>query len=167
MALWHHWLNGCESEWTLGIGYGQGGLACCDSWGRKELDTTEQLNWTELEHLCKIWQKTRVINFHQFNSVTQSCPTPCDHMDCSTPGFLDHHQLLELAQTDVHWVSDAIQPSHPLPCPFPPAFNLSQHRGVFQWASSSHQVAKILELQLQHQSFQWIFSFSICCLGLS
>ena len=78
-------------------------------------------------------------------------------MDCSTPGFPVHHQLLKLAQTHVHWVSEAIQPSHPLLSPPPPAFNLSQHQGQFQWVSSSHQVAKILELQLQHQSFQWIF----------
>ena len=73
------------------------------------------------------------------------------------PGFPVHHQLPELAQTLVHWVSDAIQPSHPLSSPSPPAFNLSQHQGLFQRVSSSHQVAKVLELQLQHQSFQWIF----------
>ena len=74
----------------------------------------------------------------------------------STPGFPVHHQLPELAQTHVHWVSDAIQPSHPLLSPSPPAFNLSHHQGLFQWVSSLHQVAKVLELQLQHQSFQWI-----------
>ena len=67
------------------------------------------------------------------------------------------HHLLELAQTHVYWVGDAIQPPHPLLFPSPPAFNLSQHQGPFQWVSSSHQVAKILEFQLQHQSFQWIF----------
>ena len=78
-------------------------------------------------------------------------------MDCSIPGFPVHHQLPELAQTHVHWVGDAIQPSHPLLSPSPPAFSLSQHQGLFQWVSSSHQVAKVLELQLQHQSFQWIF----------
>jgi len=78
-------------------------------------------------------------------------------IDCSTPGFPVHHQLPELAQTHVHWVSDAIQPSHPLPSPSPPAFNLSQHQGLFQWVSYSYQVAKVLEFQLQHQSFQWIF----------
>ena len=93
----------------------------------------------------------------QFSLVTQSCPTLCDPMDCSTPGFLVHHQLLKLTQTHVHWVSDAIPPSHPLSSPFPPAFNLSQHQGLFQWVSSSHQVAKVFEFQLQHQSFQWIF----------
>ena len=78
-------------------------------------------------------------------------------MDCSTPGFLVHHQLPELAQTHVHWVGDAIQPSHPLSSPSPPALNLFQLQGLFQWVSSSHQVAKVLEFQLQHQSFQWIF----------
>ena len=78
-------------------------------------------------------------------------------MDCSTPAVPVHHQLPKLAQTHVLWVSDAIQPSHPLSSLSPPAFNLSQHQGLFQWVSSSHQVAKVLELQLQHQSFQWIF----------
>ena len=93
----------------------------------------------------------------QFNSVAQSSPTLCHPMDCSTPGFPVLHQLLELAQTYVHWVGDAIQPSHPLSSPFPPAFHLSQHQGLFQWVGSFHQVAKVLTLQLQHQSFQWIF----------
>ena len=93
----------------------------------------------------------------QFSLVTQSCPTLCDPMDCSTPGFPVLHKLPELAQTHVHRVGDAIQPSHPLLSPSPPAFNLSQHQGLFKWVSSSHQVAKVLEFQLQHQSFQWIF----------
>ena len=78
-------------------------------------------------------------------------------MDSSMPGFPVHHQLPELAQTHIHWVSDAIQPSHPLLSSSPPAFNLSQHQGLSQWVSSSHQVAKVLEFHLQHQSFQWIF----------
>ena len=90
-------------------------------------------------------------------SVAQSCPILCDPMDCSTPGFPVLHHLLEFAQIHVHWVSDAIQPSHPLSSPSPPAFHLSQHQGLFQWVSSSYQVADVLELQLQHQSFQWIF----------
>ena len=77
-------------------------------------------------------------------------------MDCSTPGFPFHLQLLEPAQTHFHWVGDAIQPSHPLLSPFPPAFNVSEHQGLFQWVSSLHHVLKVLELQLQHQSFQWI-----------
>ena len=93
----------------------------------------------------------------QFSSVAQSCLTLCDSMDCSTPGFPVHHQLPELTKTHVHWVGDAIQPSHPLLSPSPTTFNLSQHQGLFQWVSSSHQVAKVLEFQLQHPSFQWIF----------
>jgi len=79
----------------------------------------------------------------------------CDPMDGSRPGFPVLHYLLQFAQTHVHWVSDAIQTSHPLSSPSPPAFNFSQHQGLFQWVSSSHQVAKVLELQ--HQSFQLIF----------
>ena len=78
----------------------------------------------------------------QFSSVPQSCPTLCDPMNCSTPGLPVHHQLPELAQTHVHWVGDAIQPSHPLSLPSPPAFSLSQHQGLFKWVSSSYQVAK-------------------------
>ena len=101
-----------------------------------------------------------------FSSVAQSCPTLCDPMDCSMPGFPVHHQLLELTQTHAHWVSDAIQPSHPLPSPFPPAFNLSQHQGLFQGVSSLHQVAKVLEFQLQHQSFHWIFRTDLLYDGL-
>ena len=92
----------------------------------------------------------------QFSSVTQSCPTHRDPMDHSTPGLPIHHQLPEFTQTHLHWVSDAIQPSHPLSSPSPLAFNLSQYQGLFHWVSSSHQVAKVLEFQLQHQSFQWI-----------
>ena len=91
----------------------------------------------------------------QFSSVAQLCPTLCEPMNCGTPGLPVHHQLPEFTQTPVHWVSDAIQPSHPLLSPSPPALNPSQHQGLFKWVSSSHQVAKILEFQLQHQSFQW------------
>ena len=93
----------------------------------------------------------------QFSSVSQSCPTHYDPMICSTPGFSVDHQLLELAQTHVHRVSDPIQPSHALSSPSSPAFNLSHHQGLFKWVSSLHQVARVLELQLQHQSSQWIF----------
>ena len=87
----------------------------------------------------------------QFSSVAQSCPTPCDPMDCSTLGLPVHHQLLEFTQTHVHGVSDAIQASHPLLSPSP-ALNLPQHQGLFQWIVLSHQVAKVLEFQLQHQN---------------
>ena len=89
-------------------------------------------------------------------SVSQLCPTFCNPMDCSMPGFPVLPNLPKFAQTHGHRVSDAIQPSHPLWPPSSPAFNLSQHQGLFQWVSSSHQVAKVLELQLQQQSFQWI-----------
>ena len=91
----------------------------------------------------------------QFSSVAQSCPTLCNPMNHSTLGLPVHHQLLESTQTHVHWVSDAIQTSHPLSSPSPSAINLSQHQGLFKRVSSSYQVAKILEFQLQHQSFQW------------
>ena len=115
-----------------------------------------------------LWDYSFLFNFlkHHFSeriffqcswkvsSVAQSCPTLWDPMNHSTPGFPVHHQLPESIQTHVHWVGDAIQPSHPLSAPSP-IFNLSQHQGLFKWVSSSHQVAKVLELQLQHQSFQW------------
>ena len=109
--------------------------------------------WILISFILHIILETNLV---QFSSVTQSCLTLCDPMDCRTPGFPVHHKLLELVQTHVHSVGDAIQPFHPLSFPFPSAFNLSQHQGLFQWAGSSHQVAKVLELQLQHQSFQWI-----------
>ena len=84
----------------------------------------------------------------QIRSVAQSCLTLCDPMNCSTPGLPVHHQLPEFTQTHVHWVSDAIQPSHPLSSPSPPAPNPSQHQSLFQWVNSSHEVAKVLEFQL-------------------
>ena len=91
----------------------------------------------------------------KFSSVAQSCLTLCEPMDHSTPGLPIHHQLLEFTQTHVHWLGNAIQPSHPLSSSLsPPAFNLSQHQGLFKWVSSSHQVAKVLEFQPHHQSFQ-------------
>ena len=91
----------------------------------------------------------------QFSSAAQLCPTLCDPMNCSTPGLPVHHQIPESTQTHVHWVGDAIQPSYSLSSPSPPAFNLSQHQGLFKRVSSSHQVAKVLGFQLQRQSFQW------------
>ena len=88
----------------------------------------------------------------QFSSVA---PTLCDPMNRSTPGLPVHHQLLGFTQTHVHRVSDAIQPSHPLMSPSPSAPNPSQHQSLFQWVNSSHEVGKVLEFQLQHQSCQW------------
>ena len=98
-----------------------------------------------------------ILNFCsvQFSSVAQLCLTLCNPMDHSTPGLLVHHQIPEFTQIHVHQVSDAIQPSHPLLSSSPPAFNLSQHQGLFQWVSSLHQVANVLGFQLQHQPFQW------------
>ena len=93
----------------------------------------------------------------QFSSVAQSCPTHCNPMNHSTPGLSVHQQLPESTQTHVLWVGDAIQPSHPLASPSHPALNLFQHQGLFKWVSSLHQMAKVLEFQLQNQSFQWIF----------
>ena len=89
--------------------------------------------------------------------VTKLCLILCDPMDCSTPGFPDLHHLPEFAQTHVHWVGYTMKPSHSLSPTSPPALNISQHQGVFQWVNSSHQVTKVLELQLQCQSFSWIF----------
>ena len=98
--------------------------------------------------------------YNVFSSVTQSCLTLCDPTNRSMPGFPVHHQLPESTKTHVHQVGDAIQSSHPLPSPSPPAFNLSQHQGLFKWVNSSHEVAKVLEFQLQHQSFQWTQDWS-------
>ena len=97
-----------------------------------------------------------VVYIHSVISVAQSCLTLCNPMDCSMPGFPVHHWLPELAQTQVHWFGDGIQPSYPLSSPSS-AFNLSQPQSLFQWVSSSNQGPKVLEFQLQHRSFQWIF----------
>ena len=123
------------------------------------------LLWAGISLKFSIYYTLYVITFWSFLSgdsvwfslVTELCPTLCDPMDCRLPGFPVHQQLLEFTQTHVHRVGDAIQPSHPLLSPSPPTFNLSQHQVLFQWVSYSHQVAKVLEFQLQHQSFQRIF----------
>ena len=103
------------------------------------------------------------------NSVqfSQSHLTLCDPMDCSRPGFRIHHQLPELTQTHFHRVGDAIQPSYPLSSPSLSASNLFQHQGLFKWVSSLHQVTKLLEFQLQHQFFQWIFKIDFLLDGLA
>ena len=107
-------------------------------------------------------------------SVGKLWLTLCNPVDCSIPGFPVFHYLPEFPQTRIHWVDDAIQPSHPLSPSSLPALNLSQHQDLFQWVGSLHQVAKVLELQLRHQSFQWIFRldflrdslvWSLCCPG--
>ena len=102
----------------------------------------------------EIYKWIRNIYTVQFSSVAQSCPTLCDPMNRSTPRLPVHHKLPEFTQTHDHRVSDAIQPSHPLESPSPPAPNPSQHQSLFQWVSSSHKVAKVLEFQLQHHSLQ-------------
>ena len=94
------------------------------------------------------WRKGNNRMFSQFSSVVQSCPTLCEPINRSTPGLLVHHQLSEFTQTHVNQVSDAIQPSHPLSSPSPPAPNPSQHQSLFQRVNSSHEVAKVLEFQL-------------------
>ena len=108
-----------------------------------------------MEKVTVLLRWSKVNSSVQFNSVAQSCPTLCDPVNHSTPGLPVHHQLPEFTQTHVHWVGDAIQPSHPLSSASPPAPNPSQHQGLFQWVNSSHKVAEVLEFQLQHQSFQW------------
>ena len=143
MVGWHHRLNGHEFEQTPG----QGNLAFWSSWGHKELDTTEQLNnnyfytkhcaapgnLTFMWLLSYTYPKESVgIYSVQFSSVTQSCPILRNPMYRSTPGLPVYHQLLEFTQTHIHWVSDAIQPSHLLSSPSPSAFNLSQNQGLFK-----------------------------------
>ena len=110
---------------------------------------------TTLQFTCSPIWKGLPMSTVQFSSVAQSCLTLCNSMDCSTPGLPAHHQLPEFTHTHVHRVSDAVQTSHPLSSPSPD-FNLSQNQGLFKWVSSSHEVVKLLEFQLQHESFQWI-----------
>ena len=107
-------------------------------------------NWTTTK--TKYGEKIHISV--QFTSVAQSCPTLCDPMNHSTPGLSVHHHLPQFTETHFHWFGDAIQPSHPLSSPSSPAPNPSQHQSLFQWINSSHEVAKGLEFQLQHHSFQ-------------
>ena len=124
------------------------------------LDDLIWTTWAQLMYIWfpSIWNMSRALKkiywiYFQFSSVAQSCLTLCDPMIRSTPGLPVHHQLLESTQTHVHWVGDAIQPSHPLLSPSPPAPNPSQHQDLFQWVNSSHELAKVLEFQFQ--PFQW------------
>ena len=116
------------------------------------VNSSKIFHWKLLTILYGRWTKKSMSCPRLYNccscSVTKSCPTLCDPMDCSTLGFPVLHYLLEFAQTHVHWVCDAIQPSHPLLLPSPPALSLSQHHSLFQWVKSLHQVTQILELQL-------------------
>jgi len=161
MVGWHHWLDGCESVWTSGVGDGQGGLACCDSWGRKDSDMTELLNWTdtyiptgkekgvylktisEKPHINisipKVMQKSARFCFCCC-SVSKLCLTLCDVMDCRTPGFpvlVISKSLLKLMS-----IKSVMLSNHFILCyPLSPVFNHFQHRIIFQWVGSSHQVA--------------------------
>ena len=123
--------------------------------GKVDIKTIEQ--WKR-KNVCLCVFSLEIIVFQSSVQFSQPCLTICDPMDCSTPGFPVLHHLPELAQAHVLWVCDAIQPSHPLLSLSTPSFNLAQHQGLFQWVHSSHQVAKVLEFQLHHQSIQWIFS---------
>ena len=109
------------------------------------------LNITQFLPYSMLWSKQGCCC-----STAKSCLTPCDPMNCCMPGFPVLHYLQEFAQIHDHWVAAAIQSSHPLLPPSPPVLNFSQHQSLFQWVGFSHQAAKVLELQLQHQSFQWI-----------
>ena len=128
---WHHWLNGHEFQQAPGDGEGQGRLQRVGhTW------VTEQQ------------QQPLILSSVQFSSVAQSCLTLCDPMNRSMPGLPIHHQHPEFTQIHIHRVGDAIQPSHPLSSPSPPAPNPSQHQSLLQWVNSSHEVAKVLEFQL-------------------
>ena len=146
------WNGRCSGGWPPLPDPGQGGLVYRQ---RNEEDGKKQV----VEWLSGIWRFISIFSWSLQDLtillalvVVQSLSL-CDPVDCSTPGFPVLHHLLKLAQTHVHWVGDAIQPSHPLSSPSPPAFNLPQHQDLFQWVVSWHQVAKELELQLQNQSF--------------
>ena len=116
---------------------------------------SQNMYWNNLHTSGPLQFKSML--FRALSSVIQLCPTLCDPMDCSTWGLPVQHQLPELAQTHVYQVTDAIHPSHSLLSPSPPTLNLSQYQSLFKWVSSSQQVAKVLEFQLQHQSYQRIF----------
>ena len=118
-------------------------------------------DWSDLAFMHNLGPENKWVTIRtgiskvQIRSVAQSCLTLCDPVNRSTPGLPVHHQLLEFTKTHAHPVSDAIQPSHLLSSLSPPALNPCQHQGLFQWVNSSHEVAKVLEFQLEHQSFQW------------
>ena len=161
------WLRGKDSTYLTGDldSFPELGGTPGDGNG-SPLQHSWRIPWTEEPggELCSLMDKASLLSDYltpSWNhcSVSQSCPTLCDPMDCSIPGFPVLHYLLQFSQTHVHWVSDAIQPFHPLSAPSPPALKLSQHLGLFQWVGSSHEVAKVLELQ--HHSFQWIFSVDL------
>ena len=144
----------------LGVSFSERILCVVTYLGRfnKSCNGRERRSWSDLKDNEHGWVNKDETTEHsctemsfdsvQFSSVAQSCPTLCDPMNRSTPGLPVHHQLLEFTQIHIHRVSDAIQPSHPLSSPSPPAPNPSQHHSLFQWVKSSHEVAKVLEFQL-------------------
>ena len=136
-----HYFNSMWNECNCAVVWAFFGIAFIWDWNENWLIIREMQIKTTLRLSPHTGQ-------NQFSSVAQSCPTLCDHMNCSTPGLPVHDQLLEFTQIHVHWVSDAIQPSYRLSFPSPPAPNLSQHHGLFKWVSSSHRVVKVLEFQL-------------------
>ena len=125
-------------------------------WGRKGRSTPRMylLQWGQVSAPSKM-EEVQMSHFSHFSRSVVTDSLRLHEPQHARSPF--HHQLLKFTQTHVHWVRDAIQTSHPLSSPFPPAFSLCQHQGLFQWVSSSHQVPKVLEFQLQHQSFQWTF----------
>ena len=167
---WHHWLDGHEFEQALGVSDGQGSLVCCSPRGHKQLDMTEWLKWTEIlfpHYFCNLKMNEHTLNLKRDEvwgwldmvihySLTQSCPVLCDPMNCSRLGFLSFtvpSNLLKLMP-----IESMMPSNHLILSPTSlPALNLSEHKGLFQWVGSLHQVARVFELQLQHQSFQWIF----------
>ena len=156
------WVN--TKEHDCWITDGRSMPICLPKWlyPRVPASSVWESRWLCLDSVCSNrWRVVSHCGFNrllvftfQFSSVAQSCLTLCDPVNCSTPGLPLHYQLLESTHTHVHCVGDAIQLSHPLLFPSPPALHLSQHQGLFKWVSSSHQMAKVLDFQLQHQSFQ-------------
>ena len=123
---------------------------------RVQLQKTAPSLGQSSDYSARQWGKHKKSTFKELFwnlTIAKPCLTLCDSIDCSIPGFSVLHYLSEFAQIHVQWVADAIQPSHPLSPSSSPALNLSQHQGIFQWLSSSHQVAKLSELQFQHQFF--------------
>ena len=158
-----------SSQWT--VLFTIHGLSCPPSFSLKAASGPPQIlakywelqevnpslgTWPDSNEPCMLNVKYLcIVPLHKISVQLLSHVQFCDPMDCSMPGLPVYHQLLEFTQTHIHWVSDAIQPSHPLSSPSPPTFNLSQHQDLFKWVSSLHQVARVLEFQLQYQSFQW------------
>ena len=145
----------CHTEWSKSDRERQISYAITYMWNLKA-----GYKWTYLQNRNRVIEcRKQAYGCCCFCSVFKLCITLCEPMDCSTPGFLVPHLLPESAQLHVHWTGDAIQPSHLLSPSSPSSFNLSQHQALFHWVGCLYQVARVWELQLQHQhqSFQWVF----------